>query len=190
MRKLFEQVVLDIHKTWPVYCCFISFEKTAWLWSLGAAVFVSIGCERTKMYLPDCLQRELRVGRTPRKKNIFSSLLLRSDLMICSLKSLKVLKWSNFDCSCVAGKLTVTQHRQNLLIWISKFPAKLSPRGHSNHTSDGLKRMKFQTYQGSAPHPAIGVHNTPLDHQLQKCSSCEWVPLSVNSIFIQKNSHC
>ena len=42
--------------------------------------------------------------------------------MVCSLKSLRVLKWGNVDLSCVAGKLTMNDSRwQNFLILTNNF---------------------------------------------------------------------
>ena len=115
LRKLFVQVALNTNKTWLVCCCFI-FDKTAWLWSIMVIVFVSFGFERTKICLWDCLWRELDIGKTPWKEDMFGSLLTWW-LMVCFLKSLKVLKWGNLDISCVAGKFTKNGSKQ---AWILK----------------------------------------------------------------------
>ena len=68
LKKVFVQVALDIDKMWPLCCCFISFEKIAWLWGLAVAVFVVFGFERAKVCLWDCLWGELRGRKTPWKK--------------------------------------------------------------------------------------------------------------------------
>ena len=104
LKKSFIQVALDIKETWPVCCCFISFEKTAWLWSLEVTIFVLFGFERTKMCCWDCLWRGLEVEEHP--KFNFQFFTFTQWLMVCSLKSLKVLKSGNLRC--VAGKLIVT----------------------------------------------------------------------------------
>ena len=67
-QSLFVEVALDINKTWPLCCCFISIAITAGLWSVMVAIFVSFGFERRKMYLWECLWREPGVGRTSWKK--------------------------------------------------------------------------------------------------------------------------
>ena len=109
---LIEKVVCP---SWLVCCCFI-FDKTAWLWSIMVIVFVSFGFERTKICLWDCLWRELDIGKTPWKEDMFGSLLTWW-LMVCFLKSLKVLKWGNLELSCVAGKFTKNGSKQ---AWILK----------------------------------------------------------------------
>ena len=115
LRKSFALVALDINKMWPVCCCYISFEKPAWWWSLAIDVFVSFGFERTKMWL--CLWRELGSWKNTLKKEDFQFFTFIPWLMLALLK---VSKSSNgvilISVVLLESWQRMTQNRWNLLI--------------------------------------------------------------------------